>query len=424
MKTCNSPVKFHKYSALGNHFCVIDETDGIIFDEQERFLFAQEYSSFEFGIGCDSILFIQPPDSRTFSQLCGRFADLWLNKHTYRLAWRMIVNNMEKAHAIMRIFEPFGHESAMCGNGIRCVADHLCRKWDLRKLRIIAEMTTPQPRIYEVEQCHRPHYYRIRMEGPKSLPLQFRGDRYSDLARAVGEYADVLDLTLPEAVADQMGSEMLRCYVTYTGEPHLVCFVASNRDVQNLLALPPNQLVDFFLYSEKLQTNLINTLGDYLNDRLETGSFCGIINPGEGINVCIAEVKPHSTVNMRVYERGIWRKTKSCGTGAMAIAALAWLLNLIGTNSITVLSEGSFYHTNGSLHVPGYVRCCGVIIIETRAGSWFLQGPVERIYTGRIDHWQKTLLNQGKKILAYSCTTHASDGQWLYDPQNRRRHAA
>jgi diaminopimelate epimerase len=177
--------------------------------------------------------------SHLVSQLWGRFADLWLKNHVYSLAWRMIAKNMEKAHAIMRIFEPFGQESAMCGNGIRCVADHLCNKWDLRKLRIIAEVTTPQPRIYDVEQCHRPHYYKIMMEGPKSLPLQFRGGRYNDLARAVGEYADVLDLTLPEAVADQVGSEMLRCYVTYTGEPHLVCFAASNRDVQNLLSLPP-----------------------------------------------------------------------------------------------------------------------------------------------------------------------------------------
>jgi hypothetical protein len=42
---------FHKYTALGNNFTLIDELGGIVLDERDKFRFAQEYADFDFGKG-------------------------------------------------------------------------------------------------------------------------------------------------------------------------------------------------------------------------------------------------------------------------------------------------------------------------------------------------------------------------------------
>ncbi len=420
MNTLEQALRFHKYSALGNHFCIIDETEGPLMDEKEKLFFAQEYASPEFGIGCDSVLVIQPPDPWTFSHLEGRFGEMWLGHGVYPEVQALIAGNCHKAHAVVRIFEPCGQESAMCGNGIRCVADYLYRKWNLKTLSIIAEVTTPSPRLYHVERCG-PFHYRIRMENPRPLPEQFKGPRFNQLALPVHESAEVLDIPLPGRLADMAGTDILRCFVTYTGEPHLVCFTATRSATRDRLRLPPGQLRDFFTRTENFRTNLITAVADHLNERGEGGSPCGIINPAEGINVSIAEPRETgATLDMRVYERGIWGSTKACGTGATAVASLAIQLGLVETNQATILSEGSFYHNQGSYHMPGYVRRCGEMTIKKRDGSWFLQGPAEYIFSGRIDHWREALLYRRRHVKLYSYNNHMSQENQLHDPAYRR----
>ncbi len=403
MKRRPKSLKFFKYSALGNHFCLIDETEGVIIPEEDKLFFAQEYANPQYGIGCDSILFIQAPGPEVLSQLRQRFGKIWSQNKVEKKIAQIIGENKFKAQAIMRIFEPCGQESAMCGNGIRCVADYLCHKWNLKKVRILAEVTTLEPKIYEVSKGFYPGYYRLRTERPGIIPSQFKGPKYDQYARPVDNFAEVLEIPIAKELSGIWSSDKLICYVIYTGEPHLVCFVSSDQAIQKRLGLPKNQFPDYFSRSEGYRTRILQTLGHYLNDREPVNSSLGLVNKAEGINVNIAEVHPEKAlINMRVYERGIWGKTKACGTGALAVAALAMFLGLVKENRVRVLPEGSFYCNQGSVLVPGYIRRCGELIIEREDKDWFLIGPVERVYQGQIRYWQEALKRRRKEIEIYS----------------------
>src|SRR5689334_17816442 len=52
-------IPFAKYSCLGNHFVILDETHREWIGEQEKPRFAQSVSDPQFGIGCDNLLVIQ-----------------------------------------------------------------------------------------------------------------------------------------------------------------------------------------------------------------------------------------------------------------------------------------------------------------------------------------------------------------------------
>ena len=413
-----SDLIFHKYSALGNHFCVVDELKGLLMDERERLLFAQEFSSIEFGIGCDSMLFVQAPGPEAFEGIRRRFGRTWEAHGTGEVARALILENRSGADALMRVIEPCGQESAMCGNGIRCVADHLFRAMGLERVRILAEVGTALPRIYEVERCG-PSGYRVRMPVPQALPGQFKGSRFDALARDLEQGAQLLDVPIPERLSKTTGTRTLRCIVTYTGEPHLVSFTAACERARERLGLPPGQLRDFYARSEAYRNAALCALGDYLNDRGGAVAPCGIVDPGQGTNVSVVEPQGNGTVSMRVYERGIWRQTKACGTGATAAGFLALRLGLVDTDSVKVLSAGSFYINHGSAYMPGYVRQCGTMVVLEKNGSWYLQGPAELIYSGRLENWREKLLSRGDDMDTYSCK-HLTGNELTNDRQHGR----
>ncbi len=402
MKKLND-LEFYKYTALGNHFCLIDETEGVCIPEEDKLFFAQEYASAQYGVGCDSILFIQNPGLESFVELEKRFGKQWQRQGIYDQMKALIAENRGEAQAIMRVFEPCGQESAMCGNGIRCVADYLCRKWGLDQVRILAEVTTNRPRIYAVRKTARKGYYALQLETPRPLPPQFKGPRYQLFAKPAGPFAEVLDLQVDKTILGVWAAKRLRAYVIYTGEPHLVCFTASKSEIREKLQLPRDQFRDYFKRSERYRTSILQSLGHYLNDRDPLSNYLGLFNQAEGINVNIAEVDPErALVHMRVYERGIWGKTLSCGTGATAVAALAILLDLVPTNKVSVLTEGSFYQNQGSSLVPGYIRRCGHLEVMCQGNSWFLIGPVEQVYCGCIPHWSERLACRRREIEIYA----------------------
>lgn len=403
MKKQKKDLEFRKYSVLGNHFCLIDETEGGLIPEEKKLFFAQEYANAEYGVGCDSILFVQAPGEETFRELEKRFGEHWRRHETYEEVRALIAENRAEAQAIMRIFEPCGQESAMCGNGIRCVADYLCRKWGLEEVRVLAEITTPRPKLYLVRRCATEGYYSLRLEHPRPLPSQFKGPRYHLYARPAGSFTEVLDLSVDKSILGVWAANRLRCYVIYTGEPHLVCFTATHPEIRERLGLPRNQFLDYFKRSERYRTGLLQALGHYINDRDPLTHYLGLVDQSEGINVSIAEVDPEeAVVHMRVYERGIWGMTKACGTGATAVAALAILLGLVSKNRVTVLTEGSFYQNQGSTLVPGYIRRCGQLVVERAGSSWFLIGPVEEVYGGYISQWREKLERRRKGIEVYA----------------------
>ncbi len=400
---------FTKYSALGNNFCLIDETEGLIIPEELKPFFAQEYANTQYGIGCDSILFIQTPGVDTFSELEKRFGKIWQGQGIYNQMRALIAENTGQAQAIMRIFEPCGQESAMCGNGIRCLADYLCRKWGLEEVSILAEITTAHPRLYKVKKVSPEGYYALKLEEPGPLPPQFKGPRYDLYAKPLGSFAHVLDLQIDKSISGVWAAKRLRAFTIYTGEPHLVCFTASLEKIRQKLDLPRHQFTDFFKRSEQYRTGILQALGHYLNDRDPLSPYLGLVNQSEGINVNIAEVDPENRlIYMRVYERGIWRKTLACGTGAIAVASLALMLGLVEGHQVKILPEGSFYQNPGSKLTPAFVRHCGHLEVLHQGQNWFLIGPVEEIYRGHIPYWKEKLNNRRLQSKIYANPKKAS----------------
>jgi len=402
-------IRFHKYTALGNNFTLIDELDGIVLDERDKFRFAQEYADFDFGIGSNGVLFVQRPGPQAFGGIRQTHGHKWVVPGVLPMMREMLCANTLKADAIMRIIEPNGQESSMCGNGIRCVADYLQRKLKKRELRIITEVTTPSPRVKRVRRDRLPNTYQVCM-GPNSrLLAQFRTALYDKAAQPCSDTVEFVELTVPIPLPGGKFSLVLRGYVTYTAEPHLVCFAASTPFVQEKLGLCRAHLGTFFEEEEAYRNRILCLLGDFLNDRSpEQGepprprsgqapsaslrAGLGLFNPSEGINVNIAAIGPNrAEIQMRVYERGSWNTTKACGTGATAVVAIAHELGLLADEGAKVLTEGSVFSPQGCTIAPSYTRRIGELVIEKRGEDWWMQGPVEYIYSGTLNGWKRRL---------------------------------
>lgn len=394
-------IRFHKYTALGNNFTLIDELDGIVLDEGDKFRFAQEYADFDFGIGSNGVLFVQRPGPQVFEGIRQTHGHKWGAPGVLPTMREVLCTNTLKADAIMRIIEPNGQESSMCGNGIRCVADYLHRKLKKRELKIIAEVTTPSPRVKRVRRDTLPNTYQVCM-GPNSrLPAQFRTALYDKAAQPCSSTVEFVELTVPIPLPGGKFSLVLRGYVTYTAEPHLVCFVASTPFVQEKLGLCRAHLGTFFEEEETYRNRILCLLGDFLNDRSpeqgepprpRSGQALGLFNPSEGINVNIAAIRPsRAEIQMRVYERGSWNTTKACGTGATAVVAIAHELGLLAGEGAKVLTEGSVFSPQGCTIAPSYARRVGELVIEKRGEDWWMRGPVEYIYSGTLNGWKRRL---------------------------------
>ena len=394
-------IRFHKYTALGNNFTLIDELDGIVLDEGDKFRFAQEYADFDFGIGSNGVLFVQRPGPQVFEGIRQTHGHKWGAPGVLPTMREVLCTNTLKADAIMRIIEPNGQESSMCGNGIRCVADYLHRKLKKRELKIIAEVTTPSPRVKRVRRDTLPNTYQVCM-GPNSrLPAQFRTALYDKAAQPCSSTVEFVELTVPIPLPGGKFSLVLRGYVTYTAEPHLVCFVASTPFVQEKLGLCRAHLGTFFEEEETYRNRILCLLGDFLNDRSpeqgepprpRSGQALGLFNPSEGINVNIAAIRPNrAEIQMRVYERGSWNTTKACGTGATAVVAIAHELGLLAGEGAKVLTEGSVFSPQGCTIAPSYARRVGELVIEKRGEDWWMRGPVEYIYSGTLNGWKRRL---------------------------------
>ncbi len=386
-------IRFHKYTALGNNFTLIDELDGIVLDERDKFRFAQEYADFDFGIGSNGILFVQRPGPQAFAGIRQTHGHKWAAPGVLQRMREILCSNIFQADAIMRIIEPNGQESSMCGNGIRCVADYLHRKLKKEELKIIAEITTLSPRVKRVQRGTLPNMYQVCM-GPNSrLPAQFRTALYDEIAQPCSDSVEFVEVTVPVPLARGKFSLALRGYVTYTAEPHLVCFAASTPFVQEKLGLCRAHLGTFFEEEEAYRSRILCLLGDFLNDRSpEQGAFLGLFNPSEGINVNIAAIGSNRTeIQVRVYERGSWNKTKACGTGATAVVAIAHELGLLAGERAKVLTEGSVFRPQGCTIAPSYARRVGELIIEKRGDDWWMHGPVEHVYSGELKGWRERL---------------------------------
>jgi len=107
-------LKFTKMHGLGNDFVVLNGLEGGIELSREQLrLLADRH----FGVGCDQILLLQPPEDTD-------------------------------AQVRYRIFNADGTEVEQCGNGARCIAAYLSHHGYVKEDRIIVETVKGNIIIY------------------------------------------------------------------------------------------------------------------------------------------------------------------------------------------------------------------------------------------------------------------------------------
>lgn len=172
------------------------------------------------------------------------------------------------------------------------------------------------------------------LAAPGVLALATRGGVKTVTVPAAGDV--VVDMGPPvftgESVAT-LGGQPYQGVAVSMGNPHLVCATATPIDALDLSVAPS----------------------------YDTGQFPGGVNV-EWVNV----VSDGRHARMRVYERGVG-ETRSCGTGACAVGAVA--LRSAGLDTGTV-----------AVDVPG-----GQVLVTVADGTCLLAGPAVVVAEGVVD---------------------------------------
>lgn len=210
---------------------------------------------------------------------------------------------------VMTLVQPDGSTAAMCGNGARCVAHWASRRTGADTVMIDTQAGT--------------------------RPAEIDGSDVSiDMGTASFEPEGVPLARERPLVDEQVGG--FDVTAVNTGVPHAVAFVDDVNDVDIDAVAPAIRHADVF---------------------------------PEGANVTFASGHPDGGFDQRTYERGVEGETRSCGTGAVAVAVAARRLGLLDdSKSVPVRPPG------GTLHVS--IGSNGVTT---------LRGPVEREFEGRTD---------------------------------------
>jgi diaminopimelate epimerase len=229
----------------------------------------------------------------------------------------LFLRGSSRADLGMRLFQPDGSEAEMCGNGIRCLAKYafesgyVNQNFDVETLAGIIPV-----QVREMDNCF---WAKVDMGVPKF-------DRPSIPAVGQGEF-------IMEQVED------LQVSAVNTGVPHAVIFVED-------LDIPIGEIAPLIRHSS--------------------------IFP-EGANVNF--VRAGEPFEVRTFERGVEGETFSCGTGAVASAAVAHRLGLI-EDEVLVETRG------------------GPVIVYFEGDRAFMEGPAVTVYMGELSDEYRWNLSQ------------------------------
>lgn len=209
----------------------------------------------------------------------------------------------------MEIFNADGSRAEMCGNGIRCLAKYAFDAGYVgagsctveTDAGILGVEITPGNGVWVKVNMGRPLFAR------KDIP-----------ALGSGEFLDV-----------ELHSH--RVSAVNTGVPHAVIFV------------------------DELTPELMEMAPRFRHDRIFP----------KGANVNFIKVDSRSEITVRTFERGVEGETLSCGTGAVAGAAVAHRLGKTGER-IVVNTQG------------------GLLNITLSRGEAFMEGTAETVFSGMI----------------------------------------
>lgn len=287
-----STFPFTKMHGLGNDFVMVDCLQGSPIPEERLSAISQAACTHHFGVGADGLILILPDDE----------AD-------YR----------------MRMFNPDGSESEMCGNGIRCFAKYLYDA-DLIKSDSISVATPKGLQYIEIpEQDEKSDVLKVRVDMGKprlardEIPMR-------ELENGQQSNAQVINEEL------QVGDQTHRITAVSMGNPHCVIFVD---DVES---------VPLKEWGLKIEHH------DAFPERTNV-HFVQVLGPGK--------------LWMRTWERGAG-DTLACGSGACSVAVAAALNGKSPRNAL--------------VHLPG-----GDLEIEWAENDHvYMTGPAATVFSGEL----------------------------------------
>lgn len=192
----------------------------------------------------------------------------------------LFLSKGEKAPLKMRIFNLDESEAEMCGNGIRCLAKYILDKG------------------YAEHVLDKDSFTVETLAGVIQVSAKYDADE--EFSATIGMLAPKFNRSDIPAMGEGEYKEEILEYTVYavnTGVPHAVVFVDEVGAVEMAELAPAIRNHRTFLI---------------------------------GANVNFVEKAGENILHIRTYERGVEAETLSCGTGAMASAAVARKLGMVG----------------------------------------------------------------------------------------------
>ncbi len=356
-------IKVVKSSCFGNNFLIYDSTDEATLEEFDFPEFARQVTDPQFGIGADNFLVIQKCNSEELAMIN--------EVHRY---WKKIPE--ATADYIFRMFEPDGDEALCCGNGLMCIANYLAEKHGVESARIVTEVPLARVNQTTIGYAESKSYGWVNLGLPRRFPDEIRTTRPDD--ECVGNIQTVNHLSIKFRDHDlhpySTDTELfLSGHLIFTGEPHLVL----------LLDDEDSPIVEFadaiFAKSEGYQgagpllqrrssfgTWLIDHVGQYINthyrDRFPAGVNVSFARSDRGLGA----------IEYRCYERGVYKETLACGTGAIAVAYIVKHFHGYQEKGIKILP-----------HRCRWFKPHAIMAVNEREDGWVLEGQPDIV--GEID---------------------------------------
>ncbi|WP_075171713.1 hypothetical protein [Neptunomonas phycophila] len=360
-------IPFTKYSSCGNNFVVVDMTETAWLSEAAMSEFAYQATNMSFGVGCDNLLVLQKATSQTLSDI-----------NDYRRYWRLPPDLSSETY-IFRMFEPDGQEALCCGNGLMCIAQYLYQQYGLSQVPIITEVPFLTPKLISIgTQSDTAHSW-AEMGFPRKLPPVLVTPGFTQNEVSVIESFRVSELDINGcSLLGENATLSFVCYLSFTGEPHLVIFPdVCFEDPAIASAIFKNNTRIGDLENDP-GSQLVHAIGHAINRAYH--SFFPY-----GISVNFTRIKSQKIIENRCFERGIYRETLACGTGAMAAAFTVQQLFSPEEKVITVLPHRCRWHDDEA-----------VIKVQELESGWRIQSNPILLFEG-VYHMKRSLMRQADK---------------------------
>ena len=317
-----------KSSCFGNNFLIYDATEDATLEEADFAEFSRQVTNSQFGIGADNFLVIQNCNPEELQSIN--------DTHRY---WKKIPK--PRANYIFRMFEPDGEEALCCGNGLMCIANYMSERHRVESASIMTEIPLKNVNVTTIGFSQSKAYGWVNLGIPRKLPEDIRTESSSD--EYVGDIQTINNLCVKFRNHDLQPYStdteiVLSGHLIFTGEPHLV-FLLDDEDS------PLAPFADAIFGSteqkkgagELLQrrygfgTWLVDHIGQYINTHYRERFPAGI-----SVNF-VRKTQVTPSIEYRCYERGVFKETLACGTGAVAVAYIVKYFFGYETKGIKVL---------------------------------------------------------------------------------------